>query len=774
MAARKRSKGGRGNGRRGRQRGPVARLLRRGLLLAVVLAVVAGAGWTWWLNQRVVAEFENRQWALPADVYARPLELYQGRALDAEAFARELAAADYQRVREPKTPGSYSRNGATFEVHRRAFRFPDGRAGERRIRVTFDGGRVARLRDADGNALDLFRLDPARIGSVYPGQRADREPMALSDMPRSLVAALLAVEDRRFTEHFGISPLAILRAAVANIRAGEIVQGGSTLTQQLVKNLFLSNERTLWRKANEAVMAMLLEWHYDKRTILETYLNEVYLGQDGDRAIHGFGLASRFYFGKPLERTDLAEQALLVAMVKGPSWYDPRRHPERARKRRDLVLDVMAEGGFADADAVARARKQPLGVHESPPEARTAYPAFMDLVRRDLSRDYRREDLNSDGLRIFTTLAPSVQYAAEQAVIRRTRDWKDDTQAAAVVVGVDTGEVEAVVGGRDPRFPGFNRALDAARPIGSLVKPAVYLTALERPGQYGLGSVIRDRPVTVQGADGQTWTPRNYDRERHGDVPLWAALAHSYNVPTVRLGLNLGLRAVADTLSRLGGSLPDTVYPSLLLGAVSYTPLEVAGVYETIATGGYETPLRAVRTVMTRDGAVLSRYPLTVERTVERVPMYLLRRAMQRVVREGTGRGVQRWLGAGPGVAGKTGTTDDLRDSWFAGFSADRLGVVWVGRDDNGRTGLTGATGALTVWAELFAALPYKPLNPRMPDGIEQVWIDPDTGRLASADCPDAVQLPYARGAEPDERAACARRGDAVQRAGAWLRGLVD
>ncbi|MDZ7810249.1 MAG: transglycosylase domain-containing protein [Arhodomonas sp.] len=468
---------------------------------------------------------------------------------------------------------------------------------------------------------------------------------------------------------------------------------------------------------NEAVMAVLLEWHYDKREILETYLNEVYLGQDGDRAIHGFGLASRFYFGRPLSRTTLAQQALLVALVKGPSWYDPRRHPERARERRDLVLDVMAESGFAEADAVAAAKEAPLGLRREIPEAGFRYPAFMDLVRRHLSRDYRREDLNNDGLRVFTTLAPMVQRAAEEAVTRRMQAWRDDTQGAAVVVAVDSGEVEAIVGGRDPRYEGFNRALDARRPIGSLVKPAVYLTALSRPSRYGLGSLIADQPVRVQGADGQTWTPRNYDRERHGDVPLWRALVESYNVPTVRLGLDLGLRAVADTLSRLGGPLPDTVYPSLLLGSVEYSPLEVAGVYETLATGGYRTPLRAVRAVMTREGEVLSRYSLSVDRAFERAPLYLLETALRRVPVEGTGSGLRRWLGEEPGVAGKTGTTDGLRDSWFAGYSEDRLGVVWVGRDDNGRTGLTGASGAMTVWGELFAGLPYRPLDTDPPPG---------------------------------------------------------
>ncbi|WP_435104014.1 penicillin-binding protein 1B [Arhodomonas sp. AD133] len=766
-----RRKGNRRNGKRG----GIGRFLRRVTLLAVSVFLIAGGLWTAWLDHLVTDKFEGQRWALPARVYARPLELYQGLHLTADAFARELRAAGYQAAGRADAPGRYQRNGGRFVVHRRSFRFWDGSQPAVRLALRFRDGRLASLtRAGSGERVELTRLDPARIGSVYPGNHEDRILVQLDDVPRSLVAALLAVEDRRFADHFGVSPMGILRAAIANLRAGHIVQGGSTLTQQLVKNFYLNDERTLWRKANEAIMAVLLEWHYGKREILEAYLNEVYLGQDGERAIHGFGLASQFYFGRPLQQLSLAQQALLVGMVKGPSYYHPRRHPERARQRRDLVLKLMAEEGFAPEDAVARAKKERLSVLGRAPESDTTYPAFMDLVRRHLTRDYREADLRSEGLRIFTTLAPSVQRAVESAVTERTATWSDATEAAAVVVGVDTGEVEALVGGRDPRYAGFNRALDARRPIGSLVKPAVYLTALARPERYGLGSVLSDEPVTVQAADGRSWTPRNYDRERHGDVALWEALAHSYNVPTVRLGLSVGLRAVADTLERLGADVPRPVYPSLLLGSVEQSPLEVARLYETLATGGYRTPLRAVRAVMTGDGEVLSRYSLRVEHAFDRESVYLLRTALEQVVAQGTGRGLQRYLGAHPGVAGKTGTTDDLRDSWFAGYAANRLGVVWVGRDDNGRTGLTGATGAMTIWGELFAALPYRPLSGEPPAGVEAVWIDSATGRRASAQCRGAVELPYVRGEAPSERAECARERNVVERAGDWLRGLVN
>ena len=771
--AKRRRKAHKSNGKRDSRRR--RRPLWRFFLILMMLLIAAGSAYAYWLNRRIVTEFEGKRWAIPARVFARPLELYPGARLDSEKFLLELKAAGYRRSASVQQPGTYMRQGESFRLHTRAFRFWDGGEPSRILTVRFDGGRVAAVRNArDGTKLPLARLDPARIANIYPSRREDRILVRLEEVPQPLVEALIAIEDRRFLRHHGISLAGIARALIADIRAGRWVQGGSTLTQQLVKNYFLSNERTLWRKLNEAVMAILLELHYSKREILEAYLNEVYLAQDGDRAVHGFGLASRYYFDKPLAQLTLDQQALLVGLVKGPSYYNPRTYAERARARRNQVLDAMLEQGFASRAEVRRAKRRELAVVPRSQSADSAFPAFMDLVKRHLRRDYRYKDLTSEGLLIFTTLAPSVQHTAEQALAERARDWLPGTEGAVIVVTVEDGEVEAVVGGRDPRYAGFNRALDARRQIGSLIKPAIYLTALARPQQFGLGSLLQDKPVTLKNANGQLWTPRNYDRKRHGVVPLWSALAHSYNVPTVRLGLDVGLRAVADTIQRLGGRVPDTVYPSLLLGAVQFTPLEVTQMYETIASGGFRTPLRAVRAVMTPDDDVLNHYPLEVTRAFESGPIYLLRYGLQEVVRQGTARGLSRTLPAEANVAGKTGTTDDTRDSWFAGFTGQRLAVVWVGRDDNGRTGLTGSSGAMQVWGQMMRQLPLQPFEPVPPQSVQERWIDERTGAMADSNCAHVVELPYIRDSAPDGTSECARTASDVDRAMNWVRRLFD
>ncbi len=509
-------------------------------------------------------------------------------------------------------------------------------------------------------------------------------------------------------------------------------------------------------------MAVLLEIHYRKDEILETYLNEVYLGQDGNREIHGFGLAAPFYFDQPLSHLDLPEAALLVGMLKGPTYFSPRRHPQRALERRNLVLGEMAEAGVITAEQERSAQAAPLGVVERPPRGTSPYPAFLNLVYRQLTRDYRDQDLRSEGLQIFTTLDPRVQRAAETALSKRLARLEKDRaikpatlQGALVVTSTQNAEVQALVGGRDPRFEGFNRALDAQRPIGSLIKPVVYLTALEQPKSYTLATLLDDSPLVLQQAGTGDWAPQNYDKEFHGEVSLQAALANSYNVPTVRLGLSLGVSRVMANLQRLGIDRDLPEFASSLLGSNALSPLEVTQVYQTIAGGGFRTPLRAIRAVLTAEGEPLQRYPLNVEQTIEPAPLYLLTTAMQDVVREGTARGLAGYLPPALDAAGKTGTTDDFRDSWFAGFTEDRLAVVWVGRDDNVSTGLTGASGAMTVWGDMMAGLNPEPLILPEPENIERVWIDPVSGLRSGKGCRDAVEIPFIAGSAPTESAPC-------------------
>lgn len=745
------------------------------LIKLSVVALVIVAGVAIYLDAVVQEKFSGRRWTIPATVYARPLELFVGQKLAKDDFLTELDALGYRRETTVSGPGSMSVAANTVELHTRGFRFYEGDEQSRRIRVRFSGDFVAGLTLIDGEALPVARLEPVTIGGLYPAHNEDRILIKLDQVPPHLVDTLVAVEDRDFFDHFGVSPKSIARAVWVNLTAGEVRQGGSTLTQQLVKNFFLSNERSLSRKATEAMMAVLLELHYDKNEILEAYLNEVFLGQDGNRAIHGFGLASQYFFGRPLAELKIQHVALLVGMVKGPTYYNPRRHPDRALERRNLVLDLLAEQQVITTEEAAAARSAPLGVTQQGSLANSSYPAFLDLVKRQLREDYRDEDLTEEGLRVFTSFDPILQMKAEKAMsetLKRLGKAAAGVEGAMLVTNPETGELQAMLGGRQPGFAGFNRALDASRPIGSLIKPAIYLAALEKPSQYTLTTMLQDVPFSVKGADGQVWKPQNYGREAHGTVFLYQALAHSYNLSTARLGLDLGVPHVLKTLERLGASPQWPAYPSMLLGAGGLRPIEVAGMYQTLANGGFNTPLRAIRSVLAADGEPLSRYPFKIEQRFDAGAIYLVQYAMQRVMHEGTGRSAYNYLPKSLTLAGKTGTTNDSRDSWFAGFSQDLLAVVWLGRDDNGKTSLTGATGALQVWADFMRRADPLPLATTLPDNVETAWVDAHTGQGTQQSCPDAVQIPYIRGSEPAPGPGCGGRQPA-ESVMDWVRGWL-
>lgn len=753
--------------------------LRWRVVLPVLLVLMLA--WVTYLDIIIRVQFEGKRWALPAQVYARPLELYAGKALSLVDFRQELEWLGYRYTYRVDEPGTVSQNKDTFRVYQRAFHFWDGETPARRIDVRFDGDEINAVTDTKtGTELDIVRLDPLRIGGIYPAHHEDRILIKLDEAPLQLREALIAVEDRQFHQHHGVNPRAIARALWANIKAGGAVQGGSTLTQQLVKNFFLTNRRSLWRKANEAVMALLLEFHYSKDEILEAYLNEIYLGQESSRAIHGFGLASRFYFDRPVQQLDTAQIATLVALVRGPSYYNPRRHPERLLKRRNLVLEIMAEQGVISADAARRARRTDLGIVQGT-RSDSQHPAIMDLIRRQLQRDYRKEDLTSEGLQIFTTFDPLIQQAAEQAlskrikVLDRQRGLHGQLQGAVVVTNTTSGEVLALVSDRRSRFAGFNRALDAKRPIGSLVKPAVYLSALEESDKYTLSTAISDDPIHLKGPNGDVWSPHNYDGKSHATVPLFVALVHSYNQATVRLGMQLGFERIDDTMQRLGAGRKIPPYPSMLLGAVDFSPYEVTRMYQTLAAGGFRTPLRGIREVLTVEGEPLRRFPLDVEQVVDPASVAVLVSALHEVTRSGTARSLASTLPEGLSVAGKTGTTNDLRDSWFAGFSGNHLAVVWLGQDNNQSTGLTGSSGALQVWTRLMKAIPNRPLPPPVSDEVEYHWIDTATGLLSEQDCDGAVFLAYIRGTAPAEHAKCVtKEGTSINQTVDWFKGLFE
>ncbi|MCW8162988.1 penicillin-binding protein 1B [Stutzerimonas stutzeri] len=741
-----------------------------------IVGLVILAGFAIYLDAVVQEKFSGKRWTIPAKVYARPLELFVGQKLDKNDFLAELDALGYRRERSVSGPGGASVAGNDIELHTRGFQFYEGAEQSQRLRVRFSGDFVAGLSSANGNTLPVARLEPVLIGGLYPAHNEDRILIKLDQVPPYLVETLVAVEDREFFNHFGVSPKSIARAVWVNLTAGQVRQGGSTLTQQLVKNFYLTNERSMTRKITEAMMAVLLELHYEKQEILEAYLNEVFLGQDGRRAVHGFGLASQYFFGQPLAELKLPQVALLVGMVKGPTYYNPRRNPERALERRNLVLDLLAEQQVISADEAAKAKQAPLGVTQRGSMADSSYPAFLDLVKRQLREDYRDEDLTEEGLRVFTSFDPVLQLKAEQAMsetLKRLGKATEGVEGAMIVTNPETGEIQAMLGSRQPGFAGFNRALDASRPIGSLIKPAIYLAALEKPSQYTLTSLLEDEPFSVKGADGQVWKPQNYGRQAYGTVYLYQALANSYNLSTARLGLDLGVPNVLKTLERLGASPKWPAYPSMLLGAGGLRPIEVADMYQTLANGGFNTPLRGIRSVLTADGEPLKRYPFQIQQRFDPGAIYLTQYAMQRAMREGTGRSAYNRLPQSLNLAGKTGTTNDSRDSWFAGFSQDLLAVVWLGRDDNGKTSLTGATGALQVWTDFMRRADPLPLQMPVPDNVTYAWVDARSGLGTDERCPDAVQMPYIRGSEPAPGPGCGIQAPA-ESVMDWVRGWLQ
>jgi len=747
-------------------------------LIACGAVFLVFAGWVIYLDRVVTKQFEGRRWSLPAQVYAQPLELYAGQQLPADALEQELRRLGYQKSDTPTRPGSYRRRGLRIDFVAREFRFVDELRPAQAVSVLTGGAGIERMWDGKGSELPVFRLDPMVIGSIFPIHGEDRLIVAPDEVPAVLPAALKVVEDRKFDTHWGVNPWAIARAMWVNLRAGQIEQGGSTLTQQLVKSYFLDNRRTFGRKIEEAIMAVLLEVHFEKADLMNAYINEIHLGQEGNRAIHGFGLASQFYFGKPLDELELQEIATLVTIARGPSYYDPRRRADRVKARRNFVLDLLAQFDvISDADARS-AKNKPLNIRSQSSFGSNYYPAFMDLVRRTLRRDYREEDLTESGLKIFSTLDPRVQSQAEQAITteltaldKRTKRRDAQLEGVMVVTTPQNGETIAVVGGRRVSFDGYNRALDAKRSIGSLVKPIIFLAAMES-GRYNSSTIVEDGPLEVKLENGTVWKPQNISKEFYGPVPLVRVLAQSLNLASARVGLDVGLPKVAKAFTQLGLEKEPPPYPSVLLGSLDIAPIEVAQMYNSLANGGFRTPLRAVRAVVDDKGAPLKSFQLEITPVADPVAVYQVNRMMQTVMENGSGRFVRSRMPKEMVVAGKTGTSSDYRDTWFAGFSGEHLAVVWVGYDDDKPTGLTGANGALAVWSRFFGSLETRPWSEPVPDGLVELTVDFASGEAAPVGCtPEVVMVAVPQGTQIAPHMACGTGFS--DRMVDWLRGII-
>nr|MDQ3039686.1 penicillin-binding protein 1B [Pseudomonadota bacterium] len=708
-----------------------------------------------YLNHQVGERFGKLRWQVPTRVYARPLMLRQGLALDARTLKTELDAASY-RDGDGKRSGTYARNGSRWKISSRGYFDVDGRIAPARLEVTLADGKVSTVRDvASKKTLRSARLDPARIATLYGQQQEERRLVRIEEVPELLVTGLQSVEDQDFAHHHGIDVTGMVRAIWVTLSSGgDDKQGASTLTQQLARSglLGIGKEQTVTRKVKEILFALVLEARYDKSTILEAYFNQIDLGQRGAQSIRGVAAASEFWFGRELHDLSTEQIALMIGLVKGPSWYNPRRNPERATERRSLVLGKMHEAKLIDDAEFERAQKAPLGITKDAGNvAANRFPAYVDLVRKQLARDYPAERLSGAGLSVMTGMSPAAQGYAEGAVVRTLKSLdqkkRPPLQAGVVMTDVHNGDVIAVVGSRVVAEQGFNRAVEAKRPVGSLLKPFVYLLALAQPDKWSLASSVSDAPVTVSLGRNRTWKPGNADRRSHGSVRVMDALAQSYNQATVRLGMDVQPQRLADLVRTLAG-IESAGQPSLILGAVDQSPYAMAQLYQFLASDGEIQPLHAVRAVLDREGSAIKRYdtaPPPAQKG-DAVAARLVGVALQYAVSSGTGRQLVRDGLGRLNAAGKTGTSNDGRDSWFAGYSGDHLAVVWVGNDQNKSTGLFGATGGMRVWSEIFSRLPSAPLQISS-DGLDWQWVQ--SGRSTDPGCPGAARVAFVAGFAP-------------------------
>jgi penicillin-binding protein 1B len=739
---------------------------RRGLF-ALVALVLAGLAWSVWLGRDLGTRLAERALAVPSRVYARPLVLVPGTRVSERVVASHLRATGYRAVaRPPVATGEYWLGARRFEIGRRGFRYPDGFEPAGVAQVELDAaGVVQSITGPDGAPLAALLLDPELLGALHGPGGEDRRLVPLAKIPRVVVEAVLAAEDQRFYEHHGIDWIRVGGALWANLRARRVVEGGSTLTQQLVKNLYVGGERSLFRKLREAPLALLLELRHSKDEILEAYLNEIYLGQDGALAIHGVERAAQHYFGKSVDELGLPEAALLAGLIPAPSRTTPFRHPERAKQRRALVLRRMVEQGRVGAAEAKAAREAPLGLRRAAPPARPG-AFFVRFVESRLEERLGAAALDEQGLSIFTTLDAGFQRAAEAAVAKglarleerhpRLRRGKARPEAALVALDPTTGDVLAWVGGRDHARSPFDRAGGARRQPGSLVKPIVAAAALSRSGNdhvLTLATVLADEPLEVAAEEGP-WRPANFDGRHRGPVSLRQALEQSLNVPIARLGLEVGLVRVVETARRLGIESPLRPVPAVSLGAFEVTPLEITAVYAAFANGGLRVEPRHTLAVVRPDGRVRGGQNALRERVLAEAESYLVLSALRGVVERGTARSL-RTLGVAAEVAGKTGTSDGARDAWFVGLTPDLVVGVWVGFDGNAPLGLTGAEAALPIFADfakgaLARSLP-RPFE--VPRRLEVVAIDPATGLRGGPGCPGHDEV-FLAGTAPRERCA--------------------
>jgi len=725
------------------------------IFLAAVVAVI---------DYRVTSKLEGVLWTVPAKLYSRPMELAEGLKINKDNLVRELEMLSYEQVSNPDSPGQFNLSKNDLKIFLRGYQ--DQRSGV--FDISFEQSEIQGIDNQLGISEDLIKLEPLVIGGMYPAHMEDRVLLNWPEVPQILIDTILAVEDQNFFKHYGVSLKSISRAFVKNIQAGEVEQGGSTITQQLAKSLFFSSAQTIRRKVMEAIASLLIEFHYSKEEILLAYINDVFLAQSGRRAIHGFGMGAQHFYGTSVKNLSTDQIAMLVGMLKGPSLYNPRRNPNNATQRRNLVLKILNRSNkINDSDYEDLIAKK-LNLSAPNYRTETKYPAFHDLVRMELQKNFDENELRTKGLAIETNIDPVLQESLENSIrntkeqlVKKYGNRLSELEGAAIAVDVTSGEIKSVVGSTNPSSYGFNRSINAIRPIGSLVKPLIYLTALDRYDEYNLTTILDDSKLSIQ-SGGKLWEPDNFDKKFHGQIPLHVALWQSYNIASARLGLEIGYQNVEDMFLRLGINKNVPNYPSLFIGSFELSPYQAIQAYQTIAADGFHTPLRSIRQIKDTKGDLEFSYPYSIEQRIRPEPIALLKFAMQQTFIRGTARGysqkdIQSW-----NAGGKTGTSDDQRDSWFVGFAGELLVLVWLGFDDNRPTPLTGRTGAFQVWKNFINDINPVKTEKTSLSRIKYVWTDMQDGLLSGKKCKNSLLVPFIQGTEPKSvpnvRRKCATR----------------
>lgn len=745
---------------------PSLKIIFLSLAVFFVLFGVVGAWYVRHLEGIVTAKFEGSKWPRPSKIYSDTALLYVGMNLRREDLSEKMRRLGYREARGSLNRGEYRfAKSDAVEIYLHDFAYPMETFKGFPVRIGFQGVAVTRMENLEsGQDIFSLELEPELIAGLYDRVWQERRVVTLAQVPPLLVRAILSIEDERFYRHRGIDPIGVLRAIWANLRSGGVVQGGSTLTQQLMKNFFLTDERTLHRKLKEAIMALITERKYSKEEILENYLNQIYLGQRGSQGIFGVSQGAEFYFSKDLSQLSTGEIALMAGLIRAPGRYSPYRSVEAARQRRNVVLGKMLEDKLITRRQYDAALKEVIQRRELIKVTNDA-PYYVDYLRRELAENYPQDQLTKEGLRIFTSLDLALQRTAEKSLADglkrleetypylKKRGEDDDLEGAIIVLKPQTGEIKAMVGGREYGKSQFNRIFQSRRQPGSVFKPFVYLAAL----MYGGDNGKRFTPVTMVDDsqftwdyEGQTWQPANYRGEYFGTVTLQTALERSLNSATARVARDVGIRHVREIAYRLGIQSPLPVYPSVALGAAEVTPLEVAVAFSALANGGVRTQPLAVKQVIDDEARVLEKRDIQVEKVITPQLAFMMNYMMKGVLDRGTAR-VARQLGFTRPAAGKTGTTNDTKDAWFVGYTPELLAVVWVGFDNGTKLGLSGAQAAVPIWTDFMkkATAGTSVTDFAPPQGIKLVDIDPLSGGRATPNCPTVIQEAFLEGEEP-------------------------